>query len=459
MSAYTRQKARNRIRLERAAQKQSSDTHKTPYERVKRCRERKINIKASESVNKPRTDHMRADIDCILKTHFACRSLICRTAQGRYLSNRSRLFLRRLVATAPTRQSVSKVPPDIVLQKKRNGNRWVLVSGDGLAKSKWENVRTSPKRVERVGSVHFRRPVQKSQRPSVVGQELPRACMLVSEEIWETPNSVVLRADEDEASVGMMGWREREISEKTRRRAISFGTIPICENPEATPPGIEPVSPRINKYGNVQLIENKVFTLGNFSNLMDIPMAYTSLTWRLAISVYHCAMPFLQLRRQFCLWLCHIKLRSPKCLPSAGATAAEPLACSPPTKVIWAQFPAGSLRIFACGNPAGRCLWSTDFLGDLPFPTPFHSGAPPYSLQSPSSASNCKFFINGGGRLGCALGLESPVVRAAVPHSREEGMKLSLTCCVSISCCKRQVAEFTVDKITPDSIFCLQRHV
>ncbi|KAJ8875871.1 hypothetical protein PR048_023776 [Dryococelus australis] len=33
------------------SQKQSSDTHKTPYDRVKRFRERKINIKASESVN------------------------------------------------------------------------------------------------------------------------------------------------------------------------------------------------------------------------------------------------------------------------------------------------------------------------------------------------------------------------------------------------------------------------
>ncbi|KAJ8891444.1 hypothetical protein PR048_003972 [Dryococelus australis] len=43
MYAYTRQKAkskyRNRIRLERASQKQSSDTYKTPYVPVKRCRE------------------------------------------------------------------------------------------------------------------------------------------------------------------------------------------------------------------------------------------------------------------------------------------------------------------------------------------------------------------------------------------------------------------------------------
>ncbi|KAJ8868801.1 hypothetical protein PR048_030342 [Dryococelus australis] len=42
----------NLIRLERASQKQSSDTHKTPYDRVKRCQERKINIKASERVNR-----------------------------------------------------------------------------------------------------------------------------------------------------------------------------------------------------------------------------------------------------------------------------------------------------------------------------------------------------------------------------------------------------------------------
>ncbi|KAJ8872361.1 hypothetical protein PR048_025965 [Dryococelus australis] len=39
------------MRLERASQKQSSDTHNTPYDRVKRCREREINIKVSERVN------------------------------------------------------------------------------------------------------------------------------------------------------------------------------------------------------------------------------------------------------------------------------------------------------------------------------------------------------------------------------------------------------------------------
>ncbi|KAJ8865868.1 hypothetical protein PR048_033391 [Dryococelus australis] len=39
------------VKINRVSQKQSSDTHKTPYDQVKRCRERKINIKASERVN------------------------------------------------------------------------------------------------------------------------------------------------------------------------------------------------------------------------------------------------------------------------------------------------------------------------------------------------------------------------------------------------------------------------
>ncbi|KAJ8875461.1 hypothetical protein PR048_023356 [Dryococelus australis] len=40
----------------------------------------------------------------------------------------------------------------------------------------------------------------------------------------------------------------------------------------------------------------------------------------------------------------------------------------------------------ACGNRAGRCRWSVGFLGDFPFAPPFHSGAAPYSLLSPSPA-------------------------------------------------------------------------
>ncbi|KAJ8896067.1 hypothetical protein PR048_001409 [Dryococelus australis] len=64
-------------------------------------------------------------------------------------------------------------------------------------------------------------------------------------------------------------------------------------------------------------------------------------------------------------------------------TVAERLACSPATKAIRVQSPAGSLRIFACGNRAKRCRWSAGFLRELPFPPPFHSDTAPYSYQSP----------------------------------------------------------------------------
>ncbi|KAJ8877469.1 hypothetical protein PR048_021924 [Dryococelus australis] len=43
------------------------------------------------------------------------------------------------------------------------------------------------------------------------------------------------------------------------------------------------------------------------------------------------------------------------------------------------QSPACSLQIFASGDRAGRCRWPVGFLGDLPFPPPFHSCAAPYS--------------------------------------------------------------------------------
>ncbi|KAJ8898158.1 hypothetical protein PR048_003518 [Dryococelus australis] len=77
---------------------------------------------------------------------------------------------------------------------------------------------------------------------------------------------------------------------------------------------------------------------------------------------------------------------APQTEPHSGATVAERLAHSPPTTAIRAQSSVGSIRISAYGNRAGRCRWSAGFLGDLPFPPPFRSGAAPYSSQSPSSA-------------------------------------------------------------------------
>ncbi|KAJ8877110.1 hypothetical protein PR048_021562 [Dryococelus australis] len=73
--------------------------------------------------------------------------------------------------------------------------------------------------------------------------------------------------------------------------------------------------------------------------------------------------------------------------PKYGATVAERLDGSLPTKANRAQSPAGYSRIFASGNRVGRCRWSAGFLGDLPFHPLFHSGAAPY-IASPSSALN-----------------------------------------------------------------------
>ncbi|KAJ8866582.1 hypothetical protein PR048_032441 [Dryococelus australis] len=65
-----------------------------------------------------------------------------------------------------------------------------------------------------------------------------------SGEIWAALNIEVLRADESAVTkAGIQVRGKWEIPEKTRRPAASYGTIPTCENPRATPPGIEPGSP------------------------------------------------------------------------------------------------------------------------------------------------------------------------------------------------------------------------
>ncbi|KAJ8886158.1 hypothetical protein PR048_012367 [Dryococelus australis] len=53
--------------------------------------------------------------------------------------------------------------------------------------------------------------------------------------------------------------------------------------------------------------------------------------------------------------------------------------CSPPTKAKRVQSPAVSLQIFASRNSAGRCRWSTGFLGHHPFPPHLYSGSAPFS--------------------------------------------------------------------------------
>ncbi|KAJ8891063.1 hypothetical protein PR048_010572 [Dryococelus australis] len=125
------------------------------------------------------------------------------------------------------------------------------------------------------------------------------------------------------SGAGVKGLRKREIPEKTRRPRASSGTISTCENP-VTRPGIEPGSP-----------------WWEASVLIAQPPYYRKC-----------------LRWDSCVWE---KMKAMQPLQNhieAGATVAERLACSPPINVNWVQTAAGSLRISASGNHAGRCRWS-----------------------------------------------------------------------------------------------------
>ncbi|KAJ8881131.1 hypothetical protein PR048_017604 [Dryococelus australis] len=70
-----------------------------------------------------------------------------------------------------------------------------------------------------------------------------------------------------------------------------------------------------------------------------------------------------------------------------GSTVAERLACLPPTKAIRGLNPwPGHSGFSHVGIVPDDAIARCGFLGDLPFPPPFHSGAAPYTIQSPSSA-------------------------------------------------------------------------
>ncbi|KAJ8894162.1 hypothetical protein PR048_006772 [Dryococelus australis] len=64
-----------------------------------------------------------------------------------------------------------------------------------------------------------------------------------------------------------------------------------------------------------------------------------------------------------------------------GIKPISPRRCSPPTE--------GSLADIRTGNRAGRCHRSAGFLGDLPFPLPFQSGAVPYPPRFTLIGSLC----------------------------------------------------------------------
>ncbi|KAJ8866649.1 hypothetical protein PR048_032510 [Dryococelus australis] len=181
----------------------------------------------------------------------------------------------------------------------------------------------------------------------------------------------------------------------------SCRTIPMVDGfSRGSPVSLAPYSPQITLIGSKDLsVKGRPNLFTSLDDLLSmIYMSSTALppltSWRPGRSA---GLPIWPRRPwlQFRLTSVYIALYGRvllQCLSpaglfaAAGATVADRLACSPPTKAIRVQSPAGSLRNFACGNRAGRCRWLAGFLGDLLSPLPLHSGAAPFSPQSPSSA-------------------------------------------------------------------------
>ncbi|KAJ8881496.1 hypothetical protein PR048_017977 [Dryococelus australis] len=179
----TKSKYRNRIRLERVSQKQSSDIHKTPYDRVKRCRERKINIKVSERVN----------VDVFTQNKMESGEIWASINIG---------VLRA---------------DEMITGMKGRGKREIFENTHRPAASSG----TIPT-CEDLGV-----------NPPVIEPASPM-CEAISLDHYTTTA----------CSAGMQGLGKRKIPEKTRLPAASSGTIPTCENSGVTRPGIEPGSPR-----------------------------------------------------------------------------------------------------------------------------------------------------------------------------------------------------------------------
>ncbi|KAJ8873469.1 hypothetical protein PR048_024287 [Dryococelus australis] len=143
------------------------------------------------------------------------------------------------------------------------------------------------------------------------------------------------------ARAGIKGRRKREIPEKTRRPAASSGTIPT----RATPPRIEPGSPR---WGGASCVTTAPPRPRIWLRLATLPLP-------------HDETPKTEGRGE----------RYGQTRPRdgrryvTGSRSAAPTRLRPGRTELNPRL--GHSRIFASGNIAGRCRWSTDFLRDLPF--------------------------------------------------------------------------------------------
>ncbi|KAJ8892377.1 hypothetical protein PR048_004957 [Dryococelus australis] len=204
-----------------ASQKQSSDTHETQYDRVKRCKERKINIKASERVNRNR--HI-----ALLFPHWHCssslyhESIVVIKGDETMSSNCAGLGLAKVVYDANNARINSFPQFAIALRMSANSTRIRQCGGNYHRDKLPSNYPDARRLLWNEGMSACLEII------SVFEDEKCKSC----KDYTDTRYKRAIAA----TGAGMMGWEKREIPEKKkpadqRRRPVQFPLAKIRERP------------------------------------------------------------------------------------------------------------------------------------------------------------------------------------------------------------------------------------
>ncbi|KAJ8876922.1 hypothetical protein PR048_021372 [Dryococelus australis] len=336
-----------------ASLKQFSDTHKTPYDRVKRCWERKINIKAFKRVNRIAKEGPTA------------------ISPSTNRQSRTAVFKQR------TDIGHCKAGPDIFFHirpaAREDHNMGVSVHHFVLPATSF----ASDGRTRR-------------QQPDALIVSLPRVQTHLLPQEGQAALQVDLIIDDSAylflftARLRNEGAGKREIPRKPADQRHPSAAIPTCNNLGATPPGIELGSPWWEVSSPTTTPPWPPTAGGSGSIYSHIRNEADVTVHQLVVS--RC-FPF------------HHKLCSPPVYRSRRGVVVRLLACL--RKVYRVRFTAGlhpthggvasnprrgCIQYFARGNRVGRCCWSTGFLGDIPLPRPCVPALLHSYLASPSSA-------------------------------------------------------------------------
>ncbi|KAJ8873559.1 hypothetical protein PR048_024377, partial [Dryococelus australis] len=276
----------NRIRLERTSQTQSSDIHKTPYDRVKRCRERKKYMKACERVNvhTPGNVTQRGEGVVYIRTHIQ-DDLALNLGQTILISVLHG-FPKSLQTNAGRLDCLPPTNTNLDFRKWESCRTTLLVGGFSWGSPisprpcistllhfhlipPSSAVKTSMLRAAQISlpnSTCFK--LCSSTAEGEINHYLLHTisldkkindyrCGKISDSLWDkldlkhsnALNNEVLRADEVGTRYGTApecksGGNGRDPRENPLTSDVVRHCFPTCENPRATPPGIEPWSPK-----------------------------------------------------------------------------------------------------------------------------------------------------------------------------------------------------------------------